>query len=322
MHKPGQKYYNFDKICEEIIADTDAKTGHTKNVSPEPINLRVFSPNVINLTLVDLPGLTKVPVGDQPKDIEKQIRDMIMKYILRPNAIILAVTAANTDLANSDGLKLAREVDPNGLRTIGVLTKIDLMDKGTDVKDILLGKVIPLRLGYVPVVNRGQKDIEGKKSIKLALDAEREYFENHPAYSDKAQYCGTPFLARKLNMILMHHIRSTLPEIKQKIAANLIKYQTELAALGDFGENAYSNTLISIITDFTTDFRNILDGNSTELSTTELNGGARLSCVFHEIFFNAVNSMDPFDQVKDVDIRTLLYNSSVSKYPCSWNLTF
>lgn len=97
--------------------------------------------------MVDLPGLTKVPVGDQPKDIEKQIREMILKYITKPNAIILAVTAANTDLANSDGLKLAREVDPEGLRTIGVLTKVDLMDQGTDVIDILAGRMIPLRLG-------------------------------------------------------------------------------------------------------------------------------------------------------------------------------
>jgi Dynamin family len=53
-------------------------------------------------------------VGDQPRDIERQIRDMLMKYISRPNAVILAVTAANTDLANSDGLKMAREVDPEG----------------------------------------------------------------------------------------------------------------------------------------------------------------------------------------------------------------
>ncbi len=104
--------------------------------------MRVFSPRVLTLTLVDLPGLTKVPVGDQPKDIEKQIRDMLLKYITKPNAIILAVTAANTDLANSDG-----EVDPEGVRTIGVLTKVDLMDPGTDVVDILAGRVIPLRLG-------------------------------------------------------------------------------------------------------------------------------------------------------------------------------
>ena len=53
----------------------------------------------------------------------------------------------------------------------------------------------------MPVVNRGQRDIESKKSITKALDAEREYFENHPSYKSKAQYCGTPFLARKLNMV-------------------------------------------------------------------------------------------------------------------------
>jgi len=164
LHIPGQKFYDFDKIREEIVKDTELKTGKNAGISPQPINLRVYSPNVLTLTLVDLPGLTKVPIGDQPKDIEKQIREMILKYITKPNAIILAVTAANTDLANSDGLKMAREVDPEGSRTIGVLTKVDLMDQGTDVVDILAGRIIPLRLGYVPVVNRGQKDIEVKKS--------------------------------------------------------------------------------------------------------------------------------------------------------------
>ena len=190
-------------------------------------------------------------MGDQPKDIEKQIRDMLLKYITKPNAIILAVTAANTDLANSDGLKLAREVDPEGLRTIGVLTKVDLMDQGTDVIDILAGRMIPLRLGkaftfldlyyiytygkktnhvdeiqihlilkcsinvdvfftwlkgYVPVINRGQRDIENKKEISKALEAERDFFENHPSYRSKAQYCGTPFLARILNMVIFIYL--------------------------------------------------------------------------------------------------------------------
>lgn len=77
--------------------------------------MRIFSPKVLTLTLVDLPGLTKVPVGDQPKDIEKQIKNMVLAQIQKPNSIILAVTPANSDLANSDGLKLAREVDPEGL---------------------------------------------------------------------------------------------------------------------------------------------------------------------------------------------------------------
>lgn len=312
LHKPGIKYYDFQKIQEEIVAETDRKTGSAKNISHDPIHLSLYSPNVLTLTLVDLPGLTKVPVGDQPKDIEKQLREMSLKFISKPNAIILAVTAANTDLANSDGLKLAREVDPDGLRTIGVLTKVDLMDKGTDVVDILAGRVIPLRLGYVPVVNRGQKDLDTRKSIRMALDAEREFFENHAAYSSKAQYCGTPFLARKLHMILLHHIRATLPEIKAKISLHLQKYQAELIALGDMFGGNLSNTILSIITEFTADFRNVLDGNSAELSTAELNGGARIAFVFHEIFANAVTTMDPFDQIKESDIRTLLYNSSGS----------
>lgn len=92
--------------------------------------MKIYSPHVLNLSLVDLPGITRVPVGDQPSDIEMQIRNMIMNYIRPKNAIIVAVTAANTDLANSDALQLAKEVDPEGRRTVGVITKIDLMDKG------------------------------------------------------------------------------------------------------------------------------------------------------------------------------------------------
>ena len=201
LHIPGQKYYDFNKIRDEIVKETDSKTGKNAGISSAPINLRVYSPKVLTLTLVDLPGLTKVPVGDQPRDIERQIKEMVLKQITKPNAIILAVTAANTDLANSDGLKLAREVDPEGQRTIGVLTKVDLMDEGTDVVDILAGRIIPLRLGYVPVVNRGQRDIENKKSITTSLDAERSFFENHRAYRNKSTYCGTPYLARKLNLV-------------------------------------------------------------------------------------------------------------------------
>lgn len=201
LHIPGKKFHNFNEIREEIVKETESKTGRNAGISPSPINLRIYSPNVLTLTLVDLPGLTKVPVGDQPKDIEKQIKDMVLKQIQKSNAIILAVTAANTDLANSDGLKLAREVDPEGQRTIGVLTKVDLMDDGTDVVDILAGRIIPLRLGYVPVVNRGQRDIENKKAISFALENEKNFFENHKAYRNKSSYCGTPYLARKLNLV-------------------------------------------------------------------------------------------------------------------------
>ena len=278
---------------------------------------------------MDLPGLTKVPVGDQPKDIERQIKDMVLKQIQKPNAIILAVTGANTDLANSDGLKLAREVDPEGQRTIGVLTKVDLMDEGTDVVDILAGRIIPLRLGYVPVVNRGQRDIENKRAISFALEHEKNFFENHKAYRNKSSYCGTPYLARKLNLvglidakeafysltacqILMMHIKQTLPDIKARIQSSLQKYAAELNQLGDSMLGNSGNIILNIITEFCTEYRTVLEGSNQELSSVELSGGARISFVFHELYSNGVKAVDPFDQVKDIDIRTLLYNSSGS----------
>ncbi|KAJ5318101.1 hypothetical protein PENANT_c043G02813 [Penicillium antarcticum] len=312
LHIQGQKFYDFNKIREEIVRETETKVGKNAGISPAPINLRIYSPNVLTLTLVDLPGLTKVPVGDQPKDIERQIREMVLKYISKPNAIILAVTSANQDLANSDGLKLAREVDPEGQRTIGVLSKVDLMDEGTDVVDILAGRIIPLRLGYVPVVNRGQRDIENKKLIAAALENEKNFFENHKAYRNKASYCGTPYLARKLNLILMMHIKQTLPDIKARISSSLQKYTTELGQLGDSMLGNSANIILNIITEFSNEYRTVLEGNNTELSSIELSGGARISFVFHELYSNGIKAVDPFDIVKDIDIRTILYNSSGS----------
>lgn len=113
----------------------------------------------------------------------------------------------------------------------------------------------------------------------------------------------------------MHHIKNTLPEIKAKIQGTLQKYSSELQSLGDplvddFGNQ--SNLILNIITEFTTEYRNTIDGNSNELASDELSGGARISFVFHEIYGSAIRSMDPFDQIKDTDIRTILYNSSGS----------
>jgi dynamin 1-like protein len=312
LHIPNKKFYDFNEIRNEIVKETEAKTGKNAGISSVPINLRIYSPHVLTLTLVDLPGLTKVPVGDQPKDIEKQIKEMVLGFITKPNAIILSVTAANTDLANSDGLMLAREVDPEGTRTVGVLTKIDLMDQGTDVIEILANRVIPLRYGYVPVINRGQKDINNNKSIKSALTFERQFFETHEAYRGKAQFCGTPYLAKRLNGILLNHIKLTLPDIKARIEKNLKKYQKELAELGPAEIGSPSNVVLSTITEFCNEYRSILEGKGNDVSSLELSGGARISFVFHEIFSNGIKALDPFDQIKDVDIRTILYNSSGS----------
>lgn len=113
----------------------------------------------------------------------------------------------------------------------------------------------------------------------------------------------------------MHHIRTTLPDIKARISSNLQKYNAELMALGGgLGDANSGNIVLSVITEFTSEFRTTIDGNTNDLSLNELSGGARISFVFHELFNNGVKTIDPFDQVKDGDIRTILYNSSVCSF--------
>ncbi|KAL0454343.1 UNVERIFIED_CONTAM: Dynamin-related protein 3A [Sesamum latifolium] len=114
LHLPGKRFLDFNEIRKEIQAETDREAGGNKGVSDKQIRLKIFSPNVLDITLVDLPGLTKVPVGDQPSDIEARIRTMIMSYIKLQSCLILAVTPANSDLANSDALQMAGIADPDG----------------------------------------------------------------------------------------------------------------------------------------------------------------------------------------------------------------
>jgi dynamin 1/3 len=228
---------DFDEIRQEIENETDRLTGSNKGISNIPINLRVYSPNVLNLTLIDLPGLTKVAIGDQPVDIEHQIKNMIYQFIRKDTCLILAVTPANTDLANSDALKLAKEVDPQGLRTIGVITKLDLMDEGTDAKEILENKLLPLRRGYIGVVNRSQKDIQGRKDIHAALAAERKFFLGHPSYRHLADRLGTPHLQKVLNSQLTNHIRDTLPGLRDKLQKQMMTLEKEVEQYKNFRPN-------------------------------------------------------------------------------------
>ena len=110
----------------------------------------------------------------------------------------------------------------------------------------------------------------------------------------------------------MMHIKNTLPDIKSRISSSLQKYTSELNQLGDSMLGNSANIVLQLITEFCNEYRTVLDGNNQELSSIELSGGARISFVFHELYANGVKAVDPFDQVKDIDIRTILYNSSGS----------
>ncbi|XP_058495853.1 dynamin-2-like isoform X3 [Solea solea] len=293
LHCKGRKFVDFDEVRMEIEAETERLTGSNKGISPVPINLRVYSPNVLNLTLIDLPGMTKVPVGDQPVDIEHQIREMLMQFITKESCLILAVTPANTDLANSDALKIAKEVDPQGMRTIGVITKLDLMDEGTDARDILENKLLPLRRGYIGVVNRSQKDIDGKKDIRVALAAERKFFLSHPAYRHIAERMGTSHLQKTLNQQLTNHIRDTLPGLRSKLQSQLLSLEKEVEEYKNFRPDdptRKTKALLQMVQQFGVDFEKCIEGSGDQVDTSNLSGGAKINRIFHERF--------PFELVK------------------------
>uniref|UniRef100_A0A673BVY9 Dynamin-1-like protein n=1 Tax=Sphaeramia orbicularis TaxID=375764 RepID=A0A673BVY9_9TELE len=278
-----------------------------QGISDEPIHLKVFSPHVVNLTLVDLPGITKVPVGDQPKDIEIQIRELILKYISNPNSIILAVTAANTDMATSEALKVAREVDPDGRRTLAVVTKLDLMDAGTDAMDVLMGRVIPVKLGIIGVVNRSQLDINQKKSVADSIRDEYAFLQKK--YPSLANRNGTKYLARTLNRLLMHHIRDCLPELKTRINVLAAQYQSLLNSYGEPVDDE-SATLLQLITKFAAEYCNTIEGTAKYIETAELCGGARICYIFHETFGRTLESVDPLGGLTTIDVLTAIRNAT------------
>ncbi|KAI9749482.1 MAG: hypothetical protein M4579_006853 [Chaenotheca gracillima] len=312
-HIPGRKFYDFGEVKREIENETARIAGNNKGINRQPINLKIYSPHVLSLTLVDLPGLTKVPIGDQPTDIEKQTRTLISEYIAKPNSIILAVSPANVDIVNSEALKLARYVDPMGRRTIGVLTKLDLMDHGTNALDILSGRVYPLKLGFIGVVNRSQQDIQGQKSLADALQSEQDFFRHHPAYRNMAHRCGTQFLAKSLNTTLMTHIRERLPDIKARLNTLMGQTQQELASYGDMhfsGKEHRGSLILQLMTRFASSFITSIDGTSTEISTKELGGGARIYYIFNSVFGNSLETIDPTTNLSVSDIRTAIRNST------------
>ncbi|KII60996.1 Dynamin-1 [Thelohanellus kitauei] len=151
-----------------------------------------------------------------------------MDAISNPNCLILAIIPAVCDLANSEALKLSREVDPNRIRTIGVVTKIDMMGEGTDCLDILANKVYPLARGFIGVVNRSQKDINQQKEMSQAKTEEMKFFNSHPVYRSLGNRVGTEFLQKTLSEQLAVHIQNTLPKLKESIIQQLAVIKTKI----------------------------------------------------------------------------------------------
>jgi vacuolar protein sorting-associated protein 1 len=212
---------------------TDDVCGDSKGIVDRPIVLQIYSPTCPDLTLVDLPGITRIAVGGQDKDIEKITKNMCARYCGDHRTIVLVVVPANQDMACSDGLQMARNLDPKGIRTIGVITKIDIMDRGTDAKRMILNQEVPLRLGFVGVKNRAQEDIKNQVPVKEAIEKEKIWFSQHQIYSSMPSgTLGIETLTTKLTQVLFTHIKHNMPMIINEVRDSLRNNENELLELG------------------------------------------------------------------------------------------
>uniref|UniRef100_A0A672LHQ0 Interferon-induced GTP-binding protein Mx1-like n=1 Tax=Sinocyclocheilus grahami TaxID=75366 RepID=A0A672LHQ0_SINGR len=225
--------FNDPLKVDTLVREAQNKlAGKAVGICDELITLEISSPDVCDLTLIDLPGITRVPVHDQPEDIGDQIKTLILKYIAKSETIILVVVPCNVDIATTEALRMAQKVDPEGLRTLAILTKPDLIDRGAEIEvlNIVQGKVIPLSKGYIIVRCRGQSDINDRIPFDKAMEAELKFFRNHHYFSSLLDdgKASTQCLAAKLTKELADHIKKSLPSLTEQIQTRLLNVQRDL----------------------------------------------------------------------------------------------
>jgi hypothetical protein len=292
LHQKGKVYdisSSAEALRDEIEAETQRSLGPGKAVSAEPIMLTIKSPRVPNLTLVDMPGITKIATDNQPQSIVRDLEEMSRAYVRPKNVVILAVSPANADIATSDAMRLVREFDPQGERTLGVLTKLDLMDKGTDAREVLEGKSLFLRHGWVGVVNRSQQDINTKADLQAARDKERAFFSSKPEYGHLKT--GYAHLVETLSRLLERAIKRAVPDIQSHIARNSRALEQELRSLGaelpaDRGGRLH--TIMQLLDALDRSFQQLMEGGR--------GGGERVRGIFDTALPSALREL-PFHRV-------------------------
>jgi hypothetical protein len=306
--------YDFADIKAKIEALTEKVCGSSKGIIDDPIILNVYSPSCPDLTLIDLPGITRIAQEGQAKNIEEVTKNMAARYCGDERTIILCVIPANQDMSTSDGLQMAMKLDPNGERTIGVITKIDIMDRGTNAKKMLLNEDIKLKLGYVGVKGRSQADIKESMKVGEALKEERNYFARHPVYSNLPPGCvGTEALVGKLTSTMYRHIKRIMPSIINEIDSKIFECEKNYKELGTPLPVEDREKLLLIWRLISTFSERVKTSISGEYNPTlsnvkkDLLGGVRIRLQFNELFIEEMSlKYKASKKYGDTDIKTAL----------------
>lgn len=271
----GQKIYDFNLVKDKINELTDKVCGKKGGIVNNPIKLNIYSKTCPDLTVIDLPGITRIPLhgSDQPDNIEEITLNMCTSYCKEKTTIILCVLQANVDITTSEALHLARKLDPSGERTIGVLTKLDLMDPGTDAKKLLENAEVPLKNGYIALKNRSQKDLEDRLPVNIAIQKELLFFQSHQTYSKmKTEYFGIENLVDRLRKLFFEHLTNFLPGIYSSLREKISESRKFLEELGpDYGvftnnHSSQLNIINQIVNKFCENYEKIFKGKSLDIN--------------------------------------------------------
>ncbi|XP_059824724.1 interferon-induced GTP-binding protein Mx3-like isoform X2 [Hypanus sabinus] len=263
----SKKLSSAAEVEEEIVKAQNSIAGQGVGISNELISLEIESTIVPDLTLIDLPGIARVAVGNQPVNIGEQIKKLIKSFITKRETINLVVVPCNVDIATTEALKMAQEVDPEGERTLGILTKPDLVDKGTEmnVVDIMENLVVELSKGYMMVKCRGQKDINDKVALSDAIMKEKAFFEDHEQFRQLFQEgkAGISNLAVRLTKELVNHINKSLPQLRTDIEEKLNESLKSIKMYNTAVPSSYSEKMTFIIekiNDFCSHVKSLMSG--------------------------------------------------------------
>lgn len=319
-NRPNETYSTENQARQILEQEMVNGAGDNKGISGSAVSLKIMSPDVIDLHLIDLPGITKIPVGDQPDDIESRIKEMIKLYIQNPNTLILAISPANYDIANSDAQKIAREVDPSGVRTMGVLTKLDLLEDESTIQGLFTGKVYPLDLGYFGLKCRNQKDLENNVNMKQAIVNEANFFTNQghdkPVFLQFKNRMGTQSLQKELSDYLAEQIKKSLPLVRSRLIQMSLEKEKDIKNGGLMfqGNNqdpgSQSALLISLLNKYNKIFTETLRGDGESYDGKEVCGGAKINYIFDNVFKRKIYEIDPYGDMKDDEVLNQIRNIS------------
>lgn len=257
---------SYERLGQMLFESMEQAARSGDGITPEPVIVKMVLNTGVSLSLIDMPGLTKIALKGQSPEFPQLIENICRSYIQNPNSILLAVSPANVDVANSDALHLARQVDRTGDRTIGVFTKMDLIEDPNTIRKAFEGRAYTLKLGYFGVVCRSKKDMNNGVTLDQALAKEASFFAKDSFFRDFSSNLGIKNLSQRLSFHLLAKIRETLPFVKTSVQNMITQkqaYAKNFQKISDlYNTGSHHALIVSLVTMFTNSFQGVFQGGT------------------------------------------------------------